>query len=139
MIPISTNKSTVGDCYQGWLNAPLSLTATLMCRVGRYSISWIAPLYLHPYLIILRVKQGDIKYHFWVFGTTRPGIEHQSPGPLANSLFIRLNFFFFWYFHVYIPSDFFSLCVCVCVCVCVCYFCFCVCMWKYTVIHLHIC
>ena len=23
---------------------------------------------------------------FWVYGKTRPGIEHQSPGPLANPL-----------------------------------------------------
>ena len=26
---------------------------------------------------------------FWVFGMTRPGIEPQSPGPLANTLLIR--------------------------------------------------
>ena len=24
---------------------------------------------------MLSVKQGGIKYHFWVFGKTRPGIE----------------------------------------------------------------
>ena len=38
---------------------------------------------------MLCVKQCDIKYHFWVFGLTRPGIEPQSPGPLANTLLIR--------------------------------------------------
>ena len=27
---------------------------------------------------------------FWVFGMTRPGIEPRSPGPLANTLLIRL-------------------------------------------------
>ena len=32
------------------------------------------------YLIMLSVKQGSMKYHFWVFGMTRPGIE-----PLANT------------------------------------------------------
>ena len=32
---------------------------------------------------MLSVKQGGIKYHFWVFGMTRPGIELRSPGPLA--------------------------------------------------------
>ena len=41
---------------------------------------------LDPYLIILSVKQGHIKYHFWVFGMTWSGIEPQSPGPLANTL-----------------------------------------------------
>ena len=37
---------------------------------------------------MLHVKQGGIKYHFWVFGMTRPGVELRSPGPLANSLTI---------------------------------------------------
>ena len=40
---------------------------------------------------MLSVKQGDIKYHFWVFGMTRPRIEPRSPGPLANTLLIRPN------------------------------------------------
>ena len=33
---------------------------------------------------MLSVKQGGIKYHFKVFGRTRPGIEPRSPGPLVN-------------------------------------------------------
>ena len=37
---------------------------------------------------MLSVKQGGIKYHFWVFDMTRPAIELQSPEPLANSLLI---------------------------------------------------
>ena len=45
---------------------------------------------LDPYLIMLSAKQSGIKYHFWVFGMTRPGIEPWSPEPLANTLFIRL-------------------------------------------------
>ena len=35
---------------------------------------------------MLSVKQGGIKYHFGVFGMTQPGIETQSPVPLANTL-----------------------------------------------------
>ena len=35
---------------------------------------------------MLSVKQGGIKFHFKVFGMTRPGIEPRSPGPLANTL-----------------------------------------------------
>ena len=35
---------------------------------------------------MLSIKQGGIKYHFWVFGITRPEIEPLSPGPLLNSL-----------------------------------------------------
>ena len=30
--------------------------------------------------------QGSLKYHFWVFGMTRPGIEARSPGSFANTL-----------------------------------------------------
>ena len=41
------------------------------------------------YLILLSVKQGGIKYHFWVFGMTRPRIETQAPQPLVNTLLIR--------------------------------------------------
>ena len=33
---------------------------------------------------MLSVKQGGIKYYFWVFGITRPGTEPWSPGPLAS-------------------------------------------------------
>ena len=43
----------------------------------------------HPYLIMLSVKPGGIKYHFWVFGMTQPGIEPRSPRPLANTLRIK--------------------------------------------------
>ena len=34
------------------------------------------------------VKQGGIKYHFWVFGITRLGVEPWSPGPLAKTGFL---------------------------------------------------
>ena len=35
---------------------------------------------------MLSVKQGGIKYHFWDFDKTRPGIEPRSSGPLTNTL-----------------------------------------------------
>ena len=41
---------------------------------------------LDPYLIMLSVKQGGIKYHFWVLGMTLPGIETRSRVTLANTL-----------------------------------------------------
>ena len=55
------------------------------CRRGHYSFPWIAPFTLDPYLLMLSVKQGSIKYHFlslWY------GTEPQGPGPLANTLTI---------------------------------------------------
>ena len=36
---------------------------------------------LDPYLILLNVKKGGIKYHFLVFGMTRTGFEPQTSGP----------------------------------------------------------
>ena len=41
---------------------------------------------LDPNLIMLSFKQDGFKYHFWVFGMTRPGIEPWSSGPLTNTL-----------------------------------------------------
>ena len=35
---------------------------------------------------MLSVKQGGIKYHFWVFGMIRLGIKPRSRRPLANTL-----------------------------------------------------
>ena len=47
---------------KGDSKAPFLIATTLKSRGGRYSISWIAPLY--PYLLILSAKQGGTKYHF---------------------------------------------------------------------------
>ena len=41
---------------------------------------------------MLSVKQGAIKYHFWVFGMTQPGIEPQSPGPIYEQIIDKLNY-----------------------------------------------
>ena len=35
---------------------------------------------------MLSVKQEGIKYHFWVFGMTRSGIELGSPGLISKLL-----------------------------------------------------
>ena len=57
---------------------------------------------LDPYLILLRVKQGGIKYHFWVFGMTQPEIKPRSPGPLANTLTIIISAFIWSGIYIYI-------------------------------------
>ena len=74
---------------EGDSKAPFSIATTPRCRGGRYSFPWLLHFTLDSYLIMLSVKQGGIKYHFWVFGMTRPGIEPRSPGPLANTLTAR--------------------------------------------------
>ena len=35
---------------------------------------------------MLSVKQGGIKYYFWVFSMTPPETEPRLPGPFANTL-----------------------------------------------------
>ena len=42
-----------------------------------------------PNLILLSIKQESIKYHFFVIGLTRPGIEPMSFRPFMNILLIR--------------------------------------------------
>ena len=74
---------------KGVPKAPFSIATTPRCRGGRYSFPGLLHFTLDPYLIMLSVKQGGIKYHFWAFGMTRPGIEPRSPGPLANTLTAR--------------------------------------------------
>ena len=66
--------------------APFSVTTTPKCRGKCHTFPWITPLTLDLYLIMLSVKQGGIKYHFFIFNMTQPGIDLRSSGPLANSL-----------------------------------------------------
>ena len=60
---------------EGDPKAPFSLATTPRCKRECNSID--------PYLTMLSVKQGDIKYHFWIFGMTRPGIDW-DPGLLNH-------------------------------------------------------
>ena len=85
------SKVKLATIVEGYLKAPFLISTIPRCRGGWYSFPWIAPLYTWPYLIVLTVKQGSIKYHFWVFGMTQPGIEPRSPRPLVNTLTIMPN------------------------------------------------
>ena len=49
---------------EGNPKAPFSIATTPMCRGGRYSFPGLLYFTLDPYLIMLSVKQGGIKYHF---------------------------------------------------------------------------
>ena len=73
---------------EGNSKAPFSIATTLMCRGGRYSFPGLLYFTLDPYLIMLSVKQGGIKYHFlslWYDPTwdwtqvSRPIGEHSNP------------------------------------------------------------
>ena len=50
---------------EGDPKASFSIATTPRCRGERYSFLWIATLYFDPYLIMLSVKQGSTKYHFY--------------------------------------------------------------------------
>ena len=82
--------SKVGDHSRGWPEGSL-FDSLLHQGVGEGATPFpgLLNFTLDPYLIMLSVKQGRIKYHFWVFGMTRPGIEPRSPGPMANTLTAR--------------------------------------------------
>ena len=49
---------------KGDSKALFSIASTLRYRRECNSFLWIAPLSLDPYLVMLSVKQGGIKYHF---------------------------------------------------------------------------
>ena len=90
------NKVKLATIVEGDSKAHFSIATTPRCRRGRYSIPWVAPLY--PYFIMPGVKQAGMKYHFLVFGITRPRIERRSFGPLANTLLI-------WPIHRIVPKN----------------------------------
>ena len=64
----------VGDHSRGWPEG--SLFDSLLhqgVEEGATPFPGLLHFTLDPYLITLSVKQGGIKYHFWVFSMTRPG------------------------------------------------------------------
>ena len=77
--------SKVGNLSREWIKDSLFYSYYTEAY-GRALLHYLELLYftLDPYLIMMNVKQSRIKYHFWVFGMTRPGIEPWSPRPLAK-------------------------------------------------------
>ena len=49
---------------EGDPKAPFSIATTPRCRGGATPFPGLLHFTLDPYLIMLNVKQGDIKYHF---------------------------------------------------------------------------
>ena len=89
-------KCKVGDLSGGDPKAPFSIATTIATP-----FSGLLYFTLDPYFIMPSIKQGGIKYHFWVFGMTRPGIEPQSPGPLVNILFIRSIYIYIYIYYTH--------------------------------------
>ena len=82
-------KLKLATIVEGNPKAPFSIATTPRCRGGRYSFPGLLYFTLDPYLIMLSVKQGGIKYHFLSLWYDSTGIEPRSPGPLANTLTAR--------------------------------------------------
>ena len=57
-------KVKLATIVEGNPKAPFSIATTPRCRRGRYSFPGLLYFTLDPYLIMLSVKQGGIKYHF---------------------------------------------------------------------------
>ena len=57
-------KVKLATIVEGNPKAPFSIATTPRCRGGRYSFPGLLYFTLDPYLIMLSVKQGSIKYHF---------------------------------------------------------------------------
>ena len=77
------------NLFEGDPKAPFSIATTPRYRGEHYSFPGLLHFTLDAHFIMLSVKQGGIKYHFWVFCMIRPRTEPRSPGPLANTLVIR--------------------------------------------------
>ena len=73
-----------GDPKARFSLATTPCVRTLLLFFGLFNFT------LDPCLIMLSVKRGTIKYHFWVFGITQHEIEPRSFRPLANTLPNRL-------------------------------------------------
>ena len=58
------SKVKLATTVEGNPKAPFSIATTPRCRGGRYSFPGLLYFTLDPYLIMLSVKQGGIKYHF---------------------------------------------------------------------------
>ena len=86
-------KAKLVTLVEGDPKAPFSITTTQWCRGGAPQFPLLLHFTFDPYFIMPCVKQGGIKYHFWVFGMTRPGNDPCSRGPLANTLLIRPTLF----------------------------------------------
>ena len=83
---------------KGDLKAPFAMATIPRCKSGCYSFPWISPLILDLYLIMLSIKQGGIKYHFfeslvWLnpisWAICKPS-THKANGPVCLYMYILL-------------------------------------------------
>ena len=61
---VTGNYIKLATIVEGDPKAPFSIATTPRCKGGPYSLPWLLRFTLDPYLIMLSVKQGGIKYLF---------------------------------------------------------------------------
>ena len=73
---LSVKKVKLATIAEDDQKAPFSIATTLRCKGGRYSFTWIVPLYpWYSWVLSKEVSSTNYK----VFDMTRPGIEPRSP------------------------------------------------------------
>ena len=83
------NKVKLATIVEGNPKALFSIAITRRCRGGRYSFPGLLYFTLDPYLIMLSVKQGGIKYHFlslWYEPFFEPLANTLTPRPIYRTL-----------------------------------------------------
>ena len=81
---IKYKQVNLATLVEGEPKAPFSIILKQCIEEGTTPFPGLLYFTLDTYLTKLRVNQGGIKYHFGVFGMTRPRIEPLSPGLLTN-------------------------------------------------------
>ena len=92
---------------EGDQKAPFSIATTPRCRGACYSFSWISPLSFDPYLKILSVKQGGIKYHvlnLWYDSTWEWTLVSRTIGEHSTPWANRLDYIYHHHHHIVLAA-----------------------------------
>ena len=120
---LTSKLSKLANHRQGQPKALFSTATTPRCWGGCHSFPWIAPLSFHLYLIILSVKQVDIRYHFlrfwydstWDWKLVFLTIKEHSNYYANGLVYIYIYIYIYIYFinscpdlHLHISTDMWS-------------------------------
>ena len=109
-------KHKLADHSWGQPEGSLLIGTISRCRGGCNSFPWITLLTLDPYLIILSVKQGGIRYHFfksfvWLDLGLNPGLRNHwwilyPLGQWTNTYIniykrMHIHIYIFFFFHIH--------------------------------------
>ena len=87
---------------EGNPKAPFSIATTPRCRGGCYSFPVLLYFTLDPYLIMLSVKQGGIKYHFLSLWYDSTWDWTQVSRAISEHCQVHSNLWIYIYIYIYI-------------------------------------